>query len=75
MNLQYPFLPCLQVGQEKKHTYLPLEVGPSLFLPLSLSLSLALSLARSLSPSISFSIFLKLLETSLVLYVKGSINA
>ena len=27
MNLRYPFLPCLQVGQEKKQTYLPLEVS------------------------------------------------
>jgi hypothetical protein len=27
MKLQYPHLPCLQVGQEQKHTYLPLEVG------------------------------------------------
>ncbi|XP_077990342.1 protein argonaute-2-like isoform X3 [Glandiceps talaboti] len=26
LNLQYPYLPCLQVGQEQKHTYLPLEV-------------------------------------------------
>nr|QKV26109.1 argonaute-1 [Pinctada fucata] len=26
MKLQYPHLPCLQVGQEHKHTYLPLEV-------------------------------------------------
>ena len=26
MRLQYPHLPCLQVGQEQKHTYLPLEV-------------------------------------------------
>jgi hypothetical protein len=26
MKLQYPHLPCLQVGQEQKHTYLPLEV-------------------------------------------------
>lgn len=26
IELKYPFLPCLQVGQEKKHTYLPLEV-------------------------------------------------
>lgn len=25
-RLQYPHLPCLQVGQEQKHTYLPLEV-------------------------------------------------
>lgn len=25
--LRYPHLPCLQVGQEQKHTYLPLEVG------------------------------------------------
>uniref|UniRef100_UPI00358EBEC2 protein argonaute-1-like isoform X1 n=1 Tax=Myxine glutinosa TaxID=7769 RepID=UPI00358EBEC2 len=24
--LKYPHLPCLQVGQEQKHTYLPLEV-------------------------------------------------
>ncbi|XP_072175930.1 protein argonaute-2-like [Diadema setosum] len=24
--LQYPHLPCLQVGQEQRHTYLPLEV-------------------------------------------------
>ncbi|XP_054978744.1 protein argonaute-2-like [Sorex araneus] len=24
--LRYPHLPCLQVGQEEKHTYLPLEV-------------------------------------------------
>lgn len=24
--LEFPFLPCLQVGQEQKHTYLPLEV-------------------------------------------------
>uniref|UniRef100_A0A6A7FRX8 Protein argonaute-1 n=1 Tax=Hirondellea gigas TaxID=1518452 RepID=A0A6A7FRX8_9CRUS len=26
MRLRYPHLPCLQVGQEHKHTYLPLEV-------------------------------------------------
>lgn len=26
LPLVYPHLPCLQVGQEKKHTYLPLEV-------------------------------------------------
>ncbi|KAK2174077.1 hypothetical protein NP493_830g00028 [Ridgeia piscesae] len=26
MKLSYPHLPCLQVGQEQKHTYLPLEV-------------------------------------------------
>lgn len=25
-KLRYPYLPCLQVGQEHKHTYLPLEV-------------------------------------------------
>lgn len=25
--LRYPHLPCLQVGQEQKHTYLPLEAG------------------------------------------------
>lgn len=25
--LRYPHLPCLQVGQEQKHTYLPLEVS------------------------------------------------
>jgi hypothetical protein len=27
MKLAYPHLPCLQVGQEQKHTYLPLEVS------------------------------------------------
>ena len=26
VDTRYPFLPCLQVGQEQKHTYLPLEV-------------------------------------------------
>lgn len=26
LDLRFPHLPCLQVGQEKKHTYLPLEV-------------------------------------------------
>ncbi|XP_018016166.1 protein argonaute-2 [Hyalella azteca] len=26
MRLRFPHLPCLQVGQEHKHTYLPLEV-------------------------------------------------
>lgn len=26
MKLRHPYLPCLQVGQEHKHTYLPLEV-------------------------------------------------
>ena len=26
LELRYAHLPCLQVGQEKKHTYLPLEV-------------------------------------------------
>jgi eukaryotic translation initiation factor 2C len=26
IKLAYPHLPCLQVGQEQKHTYLPLEV-------------------------------------------------
>lgn len=39
--LRYPHLPCLQVGQEQKHTYLPLEVGQDhilhlLFPPFSL---------------------------------------
>lgn len=32
MKLRYPHLPCLQVGQEHKHTYLPLEVKNLLFL-------------------------------------------
>lgn len=27
--LRYPHLPCLQVGQEQKHTYLPLEASLS----------------------------------------------
>uniref|UniRef100_G1P2P6 Argonaute RISC catalytic component 2 n=1 Tax=Myotis lucifugus TaxID=59463 RepID=G1P2P6_MYOLU len=27
--LRYPHLPCLQVGQEQKHTYLPLEASPA----------------------------------------------
>ena len=27
MKLRYPGLPCLQVGQEHKHTYLPMEVS------------------------------------------------
>jgi len=26
LQLKYPHLPCLQVGQEQKHTYLPPEV-------------------------------------------------
>jgi eukaryotic translation initiation factor 2C len=26
LELRFPYLPCLQVGQERKHTYLPLEV-------------------------------------------------
>lgn len=26
IQLKYPHLPCLQVGQEQKHTYLPPEV-------------------------------------------------
>ena len=26
MRLRYPGLPCVQVGQEHKHTYLPMEV-------------------------------------------------
>ena len=26
IKLRYPGLPCLQVGQEHKHTYLPMEV-------------------------------------------------
>nr|XP_009684147.1 PREDICTED: protein argonaute-1-like [Struthio camelus australis] len=29
LQLKYPHLPCLQVGQEQKHTYLPLEVSAS----------------------------------------------
>lgn len=31
MKLRYPHLPCLQVGQEHKHTYLPLEVSLFVF--------------------------------------------
>ena len=31
LQLKYPHLPCLQVGQEQKHTYLPLEVRNKLF--------------------------------------------
>lgn len=30
LQLKYPHLPCLQVGQEQKHTYLPLEVSTTL---------------------------------------------
>lgn len=30
LQLKYPHLPCLQVGQEQKHTYLPLEVRKGL---------------------------------------------
>uniref|UniRef100_A0A673LPM2 Protein argonaute-3-like n=1 Tax=Sinocyclocheilus rhinocerous TaxID=307959 RepID=A0A673LPM2_9TELE len=30
LQLKYPHLPCLQVGQEQKHTYLPLEVSPAI---------------------------------------------
>ena len=35
LQLKYPHLPCLQVGQEQKHTYLPLEVsaGPRRWAP------------------------------------------
>lgn len=32
LQLKYPHLPCLQVGQEQKHTYLPLEVRSRLML-------------------------------------------
>lgn len=32
LQLKYPHLPCLQVGQEQKHTYLPLEVRKPPFL-------------------------------------------
>lgn len=32
LQLKYPHLPCLQVGQEQKHTYLPLEVSVGLVL-------------------------------------------
>lgn len=31
-RLLYPHLPCLQVGQEHRHTYLPLEVRDFIFL-------------------------------------------
>lgn len=34
LQLKYPHLPCLQVGQEQKHTYLPLEVRISVSLAL-----------------------------------------
>jgi hypothetical protein len=27
VKLKFPGLPCLQVGQEHKHTYLPIEVS------------------------------------------------
>ncbi len=27
VKLKFPGLPCLQVGQEHKHTYLPMEVS------------------------------------------------
>ena len=33
---RYPHLPCLQVGQEHKHTYLPLEVSVHTFPPTSI---------------------------------------
>lgn len=36
LQLKYPHLPCLQVGQEQKHTYLPLEVRKRLFWCLSI---------------------------------------
>lgn len=53
--LRYPHLPCLQVGQEQKHTYLPLEVSqtilylkgkPLLCSFISLSLDFALVCTR-----------------------------
>ena len=31
LELRFPHLPCLQVGQEKKHTYLPLEVSVDVY--------------------------------------------
>lgn len=34
LALRYPHLPCLQVGQEQKHTYLPLEASPASCMPL-----------------------------------------
>ncbi|XP_016398400.1 protein argonaute-2-like [Sinocyclocheilus rhinocerous] len=40
--LRYPHLPCLQVGQEQKHTYLPLEVGQDHILGLLFSTHLSL---------------------------------
>lgn len=38
LQLKYPHLPCLQVGQEQKHTYLPLEVRRRIFCPFHLLL-------------------------------------
>jgi eukaryotic translation initiation factor 2C len=28
LQLRFPNYPCLQVGSEQRHTYLPLEVSP-----------------------------------------------
>jgi hypothetical protein len=39
IKLKYPGLPCLQVGQEHKHTYLPMEVSiKHIYLPIEVSI-------------------------------------
>jgi hypothetical protein len=39
IKLKYPGLPCLQVGQEHKHTYLPMEVSiKHIYLPMEVSI-------------------------------------
>lgn len=45
LQLKYPHLPCLQVGQEQKHTYLPLEVSISLCVVSTSCLSVVLARA------------------------------
>ena len=49
MKLRFPNLPCLQVGQEHKHTYLPLEVLSSSLAHFQYHLYLVMTFVLSLN--------------------------
>ena len=65
LELRFPHLPCLQVGQERKHTYLPLEVSPS---------PSAAASSSSYSSTLSFSFSTTHLNVAVLCVIKMLVN-
>lgn len=72
LQLKYPHLPCLQVGQEQKHTYLPLEVRlPSNGWAGKQALYLCTDHQRSVLPLVIFPLYFEIREIDILRGVRS----